>query len=544
MPDPLPDEDRVRILEVYDEQDEPSYRSTANDDRIDASRSTVSKYVDKHYEDWKAGEWPDGGGDEGEPDPAEYDSPMSASPQDSLREEVVSEATETDTDATAADALTAEPVDDDPDEEPSKESMMEILTGEEAAAGPDYVDMGYGEFVEHFFRERDFGLNSPWINIVAGLADDNAALPDQRQMEELILEGKSGNNNERHARIISQIYWSQAQDFIRAKSQQPQPDSAGLGGWQSAGQQDAQGGQFPSGDATGFSMQPQQPGDPSQMGNQQPMQQQQPSWGADPQMPNQQQGQGQGNQQVEQVKNALNTVQRTQKKIVQQLDSDKSGHESLADSLQEVARAQKILDEINGDDNDELDHVVSQFQQKMQELEYRLQEQQVEDDNGGVDEMGAVLEFAQQEDVEPEDVTVLAQAFGVSNANPEVEKAKWEFQAEDRKAQSRKEMAEAFAEGLGGAIENIADSGVFDFLAGGSDDDGPSEPVHRPDVKRQPREATPSSTRQRYEELVDGGSDDNFATADGGETIGDDELPDSFEEFADPDDGVEDGGDA
>lgn len=472
----LSDDEIIEILEVYDEK----AKKRPTSEETGRSRSTVKKYVEKHYDHWKeTGELvgqngesdsDDGGGDQTGDDMYPTDTQgMSAAPSPGG--------------------------DDDDSREPDDDeelSIGDVFGGNRPDQGSEYAEVGYGEFIREFF-DGDFGVGDKWVNKLAVYCSKTEQIPDERTLENAILDGASGIGSEWDAEMIARSYGPQSREFLEAKEQAQRGRRRGGSGWQSP--------DMAGGGRSGGS--PMEEGNwQSARGQSRPGGQIQFPGGSGGRNGRGQNQDGHTDEEIKELRNALRQVRNTQETIAERIASD--GDDSLTDSLEEVAQAKQILDQIDGGRDDEVSQIAQQFQRQIQQLETRLEEERA-GGGGNNSDVDAFLQVAQRDDVDPDVLQAVAQASGISQTNPEVEKEKWKFKREERKAQNRKEMIDSAFDNLGDVMESLSQSSVQALLSSDEGEDvaeqGHAEERPAASVAEPVDDVGKSTTQERFEEL-------------------------------------------
>ena len=562
MTDEVTEEDIVEILEVYHETQ--SNRKTA--EKVGWSRTTVGKYVNEYYDEWAE----EAEGVEIEDDDTADEEPAEGEESDQEGQDDVSPSPGPapgyeDADGSDPDRqqnFTAQP--------PSQSPLSANGANQQELSRQEKLrSMDCGEFIMWFFEQRGHGVNEDFALNLSNMCNVRNEIPDRDMIKKRLLEGASGIGNESDADMVAETYWVVAQDYMDANGREPHAQDP-TGGWQdpektARGQPPQSGGgsewndgdwQSPGDDReqqprqSRGQQQSQEPqssegswGRPAQRGQQGSTQQpQQPPQrrggraargerGQPPQfMGNGQQAQQGGNDEaVKQIAQVVKGVQQTQERILDELNSGRGGGQgqgpaqdpqSLKEQMREFREAKEEMEAIaqaqGGGQDDDLQQIVNHFQDQISQLE-----QQIATGGGGgagsdADEMTALVQLAQQDNVDKETLALVSEGMGTTD--PEVKKAEYELKKEETRAQNRREMIDSVFDNLGEVANQASDGLVESILGGGGGDDG-GQPAQEPQPARrqqqpqgrqaqpqgqrpQTRRAEPDNpTRNRFEEL-------------------------------------------
>jgi hypothetical protein len=592
MASKLDEEEIVEILEVYHEVD--SQAETA--ERVGVSDTTVKKYLDEYYEEWAA-----------EAEKAEIEQ-QDDDPEQDQAENANGASTDEQTERTKRTKQQSQDQQDNFTAQPPSESPLSSngADQQELSRQQKLRSMNCGEFITWFFEQRGHGVNPDFALNLSNMCNVRNEIPDRDMIKRRLLEGASGIGNESDADMVAETYWVVAQDYMDANGrdsraqdpaggwQDPEktargevPQSGGGsewndGDWQSPGEDREQQGRQSQGQQQ--SQEPQASegswGRPGQGGQQNGAQQRQGQGrGQQPRQqpggraargqrgqPPQFMGNGQQNQQggtdkaVKQIAQVVKGVQQTQERILDELNGGRGGGQgqgptqdpqSLKEQMREFREAKEEMEAIaqaqGGGQDEDLQQIVSHFQDQISQLE-----QQIATGGGGggagggADEMTALVQLAQQDNVDKETLALVSEGMGTTD--PEVKKAEYELKKEETRAQNRREMIDSVFDNLGDVAEQAGGGLVESILSGGDDDGG--QPPQQPDTRRQQpqdaqqrpqgqRQAQPrqpqtrraepdNPTRNRFEELQD--------QEVGGDAPGDGEIeepdPDALDEIA------------
>lgn len=428
--------------------------------------------------------------------------------------------------------------DDDSAEEQSGSSQSSVI---EMDAGNDrlvdltdqeLMDLSEAEFIRTFFQEfSDMGVRDSFVEMIANQAQVRRQIPDEDQMSQRLQSHNSGIGNANDANAISELYWALAQRYLNARGLAsggngpggpvqtgPQGGSFGGGDWVSApdggraGRQ--QGGQQAGGDGEWVDTNP-------GPGGQQP--------GQHRQQPNQQGGAGMEQmfqqvmaQQQRMMQTMMEQNQKTEKdrleeeiaELKQEINSNDDGGESMTDSMKEVMELREMLDQFEGNDNDDrMEQVVGTLQQQLSALQQEIRDgnssvDMAEMASGGDSQMGMLMALAQSGNVDPNEMVTLAQQLGEVETNPQVAEKKYEKQIEEMKVEAEQEKWESILNG----VEELATTfgGALTGELPDETSEGDGAPEAEPEVTAKRTEAAeepeeqPMSPAQR---LVAGGGE-------------------------------------
>lgn len=514
MPPQLSEDEIIEILDEYQEQGE---KKKPTSEELGYSRSTVRKYVEEYYDEYKESQ----------------DNAIEADEQAGDADDV-SPPAHNGTDYTdgAPEGYTAKPPSEDP---------LRAETGASPEKNVDQDDlrgMTPGEFVDWFFNHQGHGVKEDFKARVVDMCEMRNEIPDREWLQNKILNAASGIGNEGDAEIISETYWVVAQNYMEAKGK-PKYSYDGMGGgtWHNPDSQEparpgeSDGGESqgdwvdtdfdgpqrgPSGetnhrgDTGGWDRQRSQPDRQRQQRRQQP--------GHQRQQPPQFMGNGGGrgddgpSEEVEKLAEIVREQQKDIERIVDQVSEGgrRQDPSTLADQARELREAKEEMEALTENSNDdELEQVVEHFQEQISDLQRRLATEQDGGGGGGGSggELQLMMELAQREDMDPEMLQMFGEAVGTTD--PEVKKAEFDLRKEEKRAEARKETIDVLFDNLGKVAEQA--SGAMALFDGGGDDGGqqhppqggqprqpqPAEPEPRP-------EPEPSQTRERFEELENG----------------------------------------
>ena len=371
----------------------------------------------------------------------------------------------------------------------------------------DFSQMGYGEFIKHFFEQFGIGtVKDDFVEMVANMAEARAEIPDEDQMKHMLQNHASGVGNANDAAMIAETYWKVGERFLRAKGMSQQPQ-AQPGQWQRPVANQAPqpgmtgGGQWRSGASQqqGF--------------NQQPMAQQQS------QPPAQQSGNmGAIAQILQQQQQMLETMMQSQSggddgrdrlaeeiaELKEELKSSNGNDEStsMVDELQELQEAKDTLEAIMGNDDDGDDEMGQHFMALQQEL--RALREEVDQGSNvemsdfealGDSNMAILGMMAQRDDVDPAQLASIADNLGEVESDPEVAEKKLE---RDIKRMEH-EMQQEKWDNILGRLEDTAGQLLEPLLGELDSQNGqelPEQPRHAAQAEQRPRQQQPSEQQQ------------------------------------------------
>lgn len=455
MPGTLDDEEIEEIIETY--KDVGSMRKTA--EKLDYARGTVQKYVN-NWKDEQAAQ--DGGGD-------------------------------------APDGFTAEPPENSkPGDNPS---------------AAEFRDMSEGDFIEWFFSHSGFGVAESFANNLAQQCDLRAELPDKAEMANKILSHNSQVANSHDANMIAENYWATAKRYLRANGHNPGP--GGDGNTQVSGEWvESDGGSSGDSNAGQWVDTNQQQASPSPQ-QQRAQPQQSPRQRA---QRNAQRQHGRGGRQDgrrdrrrdrrrdDEFREVISELQSTQSEILRELDSDNENTRdvgTIKDQVEEMAEIQDTLKEMTGEETQE-NSDVQRLQQQLEAIEKRID--QGGDGGGqpvnGEDGFAVLAQMATEDDMDPDTLGVLADAFGATD--PEVKKAEYELQKEERKLESRKEMIDRVFKNASEVSGDLVGA-IVGALQNNNDGGGQQQPQQQQRQQKQTHQQPRRDPTPREPQRRDGG---------------------------------------
>lgn len=411
----------------------------------------------------------------------------------------------------------------------------------EGAERVDYSSMGPGEFIDHFFDELDMGVKTDFAQMLSRMAELRGEIPDGDQLSLLIQQHGSGIGNANDANMIAEIYDDMADKYLSEKGLGGGPQSAfgQRGQWQQPGGRHSQG-------AADGGMMGQNPGQgswssvPSQDPNR-PQGQAGPAGGSPTQGQNPQMGQQMGQQGMFQMfQQMMDQMRQQQQQMMekfeemsrQQQQSQDSGGDDMISQMERVLQMREMLEQMDGggNDGDEMERMVQQFQRQVQSLQEQIQQDGGQSPmDAGDPRMSALVELARDQDMNMERLNMLADTLGM-DSDPEIKKAQIEKEIQENKSERRQEMLEEGISALGEVANDLVESGL-DTVVGPSNVDNPTQKQQQPQQEQaeaqqaQPQqqeqqhpqqeqpegEATGSPMREKYADSDDDGG------ADGGE---------------------------
>lgn len=442
MPASLSDDDIDEILETY--QDIGTYKGVAEE--LGYDRDTVSKYVNEH-------------------------GPLQVEDGDTEETEGPPE------------GFTAEPPShSDPSEDPLE--------------NPDFDSMNEGEFIRWFFNNSGHGVRSNFAKNLAQFCRIRGQIPDKAEMAKRIMSQKSGIQNDADVEMIADNYWAAAKRWADANNvflpgmNQPQQGGYSPGGeWVGANGQQQGGGQSGSGGnwvSASNGQQGQGQRGQQQGGYDQGQPQQNP-----PQYNQQSQRDSGQDSEIRELKEAVRELKNSQVRMMRQSQSrgDADEVQSLKDKFQEMVEIQRTLDQMQSENggNQEVQAIKKQLAAMQEELQRSAQQQQEgggQPQFGGDSEFAAFAQLATSGDVDPETLSVMADAMGVTD--PEVKKAEFDYKKTQEKMKNRQMLMNQFFENLGEVSGDLF-SGLFAALGNqGGDGQGnqqqgqPQQPQQQP----------------------------------------------------------------
>lgn len=379
----------------------------------------------------------------------------------------------------------------------------------ERESGVDFSRMDSGDFIEWVFTEGLPDVDVRNLGSFAGWCRHRGAIPSHSEMRELLDSMNSGIGNAERQKMIADMYWGKARDYLSARWSMGGQEvdryvAAEDADWfnpnRDTGGQGVHGGQTTRPQTGPQSHQsPQQPpAAPGAGGNgynqQQPRGQGPPNSnpGAPAAPPAQQQQQGQqGGGQMEMVNRMMDEMKDMQQNMMRMMQEQNSSNQQqeqekdVTSEVQKMLELQQMLEQLEGDDGAD-----QQIQQMMQSLQQQIDH--LKQNDGGnaqmetADPMAAIaVQMAQREDTDPE--TVLSFLGNSTSMNdPEVKKKEIDKEIEEMKMERRQRTMNELFDNLGDVGAELLKSGIEGFSQQSQ------EARQQPERQQQPQQHPPA----------------------------------------------------
>lgn len=382
-------------------------------------------------------------------------------------------------------------------EDPMEEVTLDFgevgLSEAEASGEVDFRQLTPGEFVEWFFEDELEQIDVKSVEFFSKRCDSLNAVPSWREMMNLLNDLPSEVSNNTQIEWLADMYWSEAKAYLSANlgmSEEEIQSWVSNNGVPWVRLDDASANdRYRDGSNTRAAAPPTSRSQPEQQSGgvegpaMPPSAQNAPEQSHNggvqsPPVPQGQDGAGSSTEML--LMQMMEEMREERKQMLQAIQSEQNGGggsgEDFMEQMQKMMQFQQQMDALSEGDEEDLQEFANVIGAELGELKQMMAEDGGPTPSGDDPMAMAMMQMSQRQDADPETIASMMKAVNVE-ADPEVQKKKWDFQTEKMKMERKKEMADAFLDNMEEFAGGLSDAAsAIESLSGDEEPQEPAEP--------------------------------------------------------------------